>query len=453
MLQRRITGGGNGAVGRPPGVPKAKPIVLIDETGHVSYTTLRKQALVTELQLRHRDIRALDPAVQLPYPSAIFIRKQALVLNLEGLKLLISKDKTLVISVPSPTDLAARLPPDLNNPIVVQLSNHIAASKFPFGDGHGYEGGMSGAASYMSLEELKHMEAMPYELRALEAALLVLVRILQHETAALESTTLPVLARIRRSVARPDLEQLYEIQNKLDKSIARMGKIKEILEELLDDEMQMAGMCLSRLEGGSPKACSEPGGSCGLEEGGSGKCEQTVLDMDRDEVGEAEDLVEAYWLQVDSSLSRLKILQASGSCECSSCGESGACRANSMSQERIVNTEHLVNLDLDAKRNALVALSLAVDLLLMMFEVHMAVTGIFGMNLTSGLERWDPYSLWGVASFGLLLGGTLLVTVGMYAKRKGLLFLPSFGLSPVSYSGGGGGVGASAAGGGALGGG
>ena len=29
-----------------------------------------------------------------------------------------------------------------------------------------------------------------------------------------------------------------------------------------------------RLEGGSPKACSEPGGSCGLEEGGSGKCEQ-----------------------------------------------------------------------------------------------------------------------------------------------------------------------------------
>lgn len=34
--------------------------------GHVSYTTLRKHALVSELQLRHRDIRALDPAVQLP---------------------------------------------------------------------------------------------------------------------------------------------------------------------------------------------------------------------------------------------------------------------------------------------------------------------------------------------------------------------------------------------------
>ena len=202
---------------------------------------------------------------------------------------------------------------------------------------------------------------------------------------------------------------------------------------------------------------------------------QVAMDMGNDEVGEAEDLMEAYWLQagvafltvaflarqdtclqagvalqsmpythserpygaataeaatvqhawthnspcdfaplptaaapglpplppqVDSSLSRLKILQ-----------------------ERISNTEHLVNLDLDSKRNALVgaavlgarcqtdtipecaqesacnaalpcpcpapalpccpllpcrvqvALGLAVDLLLMMFEVHMAVTG------------------------------------------------------------------------------
>lgn len=125
MLQRRLVGPSNGA-GRL-NVPKQKPIVLIDEAGartcwhlpcvpwalcnrlptctrrcamhaerrradqplplppprrrlppppppatrlpaagHASYTTLRKQALVSELQLRHRDIRALDPSVQLP---------------------------------------------------------------------------------------------------------------------------------------------------------------------------------------------------------------------------------------------------------------------------------------------------------------------------------------------------------------------------------------------------
>jgi hypothetical protein len=42
------------------------PRLVAFPAGHASYTTLRKQALVTDLQLRHRDIRALDPAVQLP---------------------------------------------------------------------------------------------------------------------------------------------------------------------------------------------------------------------------------------------------------------------------------------------------------------------------------------------------------------------------------------------------
>ncbi len=55
--------------------------------------------------------------------------------------------------------------------------------------------------------------------------------------------------------------------------------------------------------------------------------------------------------QVDSLLSKLGILQ-----------------------ERISNTQRLVNLDLDSKRNSLVALGLLVDLVLMMFETHMVFT-------------------------------------------------------------------------------
>ncbi len=54
------------------------------------------------------------------------------------------------------------------------------------------------------------------------------------------------------------------------------------------------------------------------------------------------------------------------------------------------------------------------------------------MNLTSGLERWDPYALWGVSAFGLALGLGALTTAALYVKRQGLLFLPSFGLTPGS---------------------
>ena len=51
------------------------------------------------------------------------------------------------------------------------------------------------------------------------------------------------------------------------------------------------------------------------------------------------------------------------------------------------------------------------------------------MNLTSGLERYQPYSLWAIVGVGLALGVSLAVTVALFAKRRSLLFLPSFGLS------------------------
>ncbi|KDD71435.1 hypothetical protein H632_c5033p0, partial [Helicosporidium sp. ATCC 50920] len=118
-------------------------------------------------------------------------------------------------------------------------------------------------------------------------------------------------------------------------------------------------------------------------------------------VAEVEDLLEAYWLQVDALLSRLSILA-----------------------ERIRANEHFVNLDLDSRRNQLVALSLAIDLVLMAFECHMVVTSIFGMNLESGLEPLQPYSLWGIVGLGLGLGVLLTLLVGNYARKNGLLFMP-----------------------------
>jgi magnesium transporter len=383
--------------------------------------------LVGDLQLRHRDIRALEPGVALPYPSAIFVRKHAVVINMEGLKVIISRDKTLVISVPHANDLAIRTPPDLNNPTVVRLTSHIAMRSWPFGEGEGMA---------QHADEMKMLSELPHELRALEASLLVMVKVLASEVKILEDRLSPVLVRLRARVGRVDLEAVYDIQNRLDKTVARVGKIKELLEELLDDEQALLGMCLARsarLEqeeaeederraaialaamdgdgGGNNNGDANNGGdhskgNTKKKDGGKDVAESDDESITEDEeVSELEDMIEAYWLQVDSLLSRLTILQ-----------------------ERITNTEHLVNLDLDSKRNALVALSLFIDILLMGFEIHMTVTGIFGQNMVNGLERWEPYSVWGVAGVGIVLATTMVGVVAHYARRKGLLFLPSFGL-------------------------
>jgi hypothetical protein len=89
-----------------------------------------------------------------------------------------------------------------------------------------------------------------------------------------------------------------------------------------------------------------------------------------------------------------------------------------------------VNLDLDSKRNSLVALGLVIDVILMAFETHMMVTSIFGMNLTSGLEPYQPWSLWGIVTFGGVIGACAAVLTLRYVRSRGLLFLPSFGLAP-----------------------
>ncbi|KFM23044.1 Magnesium transporter MRS2-4 [Auxenochlorella protothecoides] len=335
------------------GIPppsKTKPVILIDEEGHLSYTTLRKQALITDMALRHRDIRALEPQVALPYPPAILVRRQAIVLNLEGLKLIIGREKALVLSVPAPGDLTARCPADLANPLVQQLAAHIAMRAWP-GSGDGAEGGLGASFSVATLEEIRGGATLPYELRALEGALLCLVRVLEREVGALERGVRPVLDRIRRGVLRSDLEELYESRTRLVRGLARVSRMKEILEELLDEEELMAGL-----------EAPDPG-----------------------EMEECEDLVEAYWLQVDA------LALPPWPC----------CRSASPPPE------HLVNLDLDARRNQLVSLGLAIDLLLMAFECHMALTSIFGMNLTSGLEPLQPYSLWGIVALGAGAGALL----------------------------------------------
>lgn len=49
----------------------------------------------------------------------------------------------------------------------------------------------------------------------------------------------------------------------------------------------------------------------------------------------------------------------------------------------MTDTEDLIALDLDHRRNELVALNLVVNCIMLMFALVSAVTGAFGMNLNT----------------------------------------------------------------------
>jgi magnesium transporter len=334
--------------------------VFIDAAGVATFGALRKQHLVSDLQLRHRDIRALEPGVALPYPAAIFVRRNAVIVNLEGLKLIISRDRTLVISAPPLDDLSVRHKPAPTQPAVARLAAAIAAARLeaPVEVAPAAAAGELPPPAAADVRE----RPLPYELRALEAALALAVTVLSREVGALEAATHPVLLRIRASVEHADLEAMYDTRNRLDKAHARVSKLKEVLEELLDDEEELSRVALSHSAPDPAGESPRPGGAPPAAPPSRARSSAAAASLDLDgaagdaraeDMSELQDMVEAFWMQTDSLVSRLRALQ-----------------------ERIRNTEHLVNLDLDSKRNSLVALGLVLDIVLVAFEVRCALRGV-----------------------------------------------------------------------------
>lgn len=118
---------------------------------------------------------------------------------------------------------------------------------------------------------------LPYELRALEAALNEVNKVLEHEVYALEQDARSALDNLTkkvssfsplwsqmlslpcmlvllclfggrgnlvciRQVSRAALEQVRRIKTRLNRLTARIGKLREELEDLMDDDEDMADM-------------------------------------------------------------------------------------------------------------------------------------------------------------------------------------------------------------------
>ena len=91
----------------------------------------------------------------MPYPSAIFIRDKALVVNVESMRLIICQDEVLVLSVPDNDHPSQPAFPTPDCPFVKDLVQRVSEQKLSFASDHNL-----------------HVDtSLPFELRALEAVL------------------------------------------------------------------------------------------------------------------------------------------------------------------------------------------------------------------------------------------------------------------------------------------
>ena len=86
------------------------------------------------------------------------------------------------------------------------------------------------------------------------------------------------------------------------------------------------------------------------------------------------------------------------------------------------DTEDFINIDLDSHRNQLIEIDLMLSFAMLVSSLFTLVTGVFGMNLDSGLQS-DPYAFREVVIFSSGLVVIIFCIFVWACKRQRLIQL------------------------------
>lgn len=362
--------------------------ILLDCTGQGTVLDVDKHAIMHRVQIHARDLRILDPL--LSYPSTILGRERAIVLNLEHIKAIITAEEVLLRDptdehvIPVVEELQRRLPP--SNAFQFQVQ----------GDGKEYQGQHDGEA-----EE----DDSPFEFRALEVALEAICSFLAARTTELETAAYPALDELTAKMSSRNLDRVRKLKSAMTRLTARVQKVRDELEQLLDDDDDMADLYLSRkMSSSSPVSGSGPANwfpaspTIGSKISRASRASVATVRGDEDDIEELEMLLEAYFMQIDGTLNKLTILR-----------------------EYIDDTEDYVNIQLDNHRNQLIQLELFLSSGTVCLSIYSLVSAIFGMNIPYTWNDDHGYMFKWVVIVSGVACAVLFVTIIYYARYKGLV--------------------------------
>ncbi|XP_027364969.1 magnesium transporter MRS2-2-like isoform X2 [Abrus precatorius] len=353
--------------------------ILFDETGQGSLLDVDKYAIMHRVQIHARDLRILDPL--LSYPSTILGREKAIVLNLEVLL----RDPTDENVVPVVEELQRRLP-------------HVSATHQQQGDGKEYLGGQNDT-------EAADEDESPFEFRALEVALEAICSFLAARTTELEMAAYPALDELTSKISSRNLDRVRKLKSAMTRLTARVQKVRDELEQLLDDDDDMADLYLSRkLASSSPVSGSGPANwfaaspTIGSKISRASRASIATVRLEENDVEELEMLLEAYFSEIDHTLNKLTTLR-----------------------EYIDDTEDYINIQLDNHRNQLIQLELFLSSGTVCLSFYSLVAAIFGMNIPYTWNENHGYMFKWVVIVSGVFSAVMFLMITFYARKKGLV--------------------------------
>lgn len=366
-----------------------------------------KHSIMRRTGLPARDLRVLDP--QLSYPSTILGRERAIVINLEHIKAVITATEVLVpnsrdpLVIPFVQELPARVSSSYRVPRHDEVAEFVGVST----DGTAkvmpnFQAQSDSPSHALDAYGNGSSKVLPFEFRALEFCLESACRLLDSETLTLEQEAYPALDELTSKISTLNLERVRQIKSRLVAISGRVQKVRNELEHLLDDDMDMAEMYLSekqvrqrdienvelemvdaRDEDAKTERESTAGGITGFK-----------LNIE-----ELEMLLEAYFVQIDGTLNKLSTLR-----------------------EYVDDTEDYINIMLDEKQNQLLQMGVMLSTATLVVTAGVVVVGIFGMNIIIDLFNVSTYhQFW--ETMGGTLGGCIMLYIFAicWGKKSGLL--------------------------------
>lgn len=279
--------------------------------------------------------------------------------------------------------------------------------------------------------------SFPFEFLALETCLEAASSCLEVETETLEHEAYPALDELTVKCSTLNLERVRQIKSRLVAISGRVQAVRDELEQLLDDDRDMREMYLTdKLMRHQVKGLSFPvhstlvdetsfplasnksksdneeesyifhsqGGStsiCNLQNkvSRSSSTNTSAATSKSHDVEDLEMLLEAYFVQIDSTLNKLFTLR-----------------------EYVDDTEDYINIMLDDKQNQLLQMGVMMTTGMLVMSAFLVVTGVFGTNIRisffnhSGLSQF----LWVVCGTGLCVILAYMLVIA-WCKHKRLL--------------------------------
>ncbi|KAK5837216.1 magnesium transporter MRS2-4 [Gossypium arboreum] len=400
-------GGGGGVVAAGKGKKKAAGARLwmrFDAMGVSELVEYDKSTIIKRASIPARDLRILGPVFS--HSSTILAREKAMVVNLEFIKAIVTAEEVLILD-PLQQEVLQFV-----DQLRLQLPHKSANKTQGAGavDVNDSETHVSTGGQWLPVPEA--MEGLqcelPFEFQVLEIALEVVCSFLDKNVAELERDAYPVLDELARNVSTKNLEHVRSLKSNLTRLLARVQKVRDEIEHLLDDNEDMSNLYLTRkwiqnqqLEALSGGAASNSITTISprLPRLSSNRSASLVSshNLDDDDVEDLEMLLEAYFMQLDGT--RNKILSV---------------------REYIDDTEDYVNIQLDNQRNELIQLQLTLTIASFAIAVETLVAGWFGMNIPFTWNNKE--GIFEIFVGGITVGCVLIFLLILgYARWKKLL--------------------------------